>query len=62
MRVFSPTMNFNVGDIAKIPVKIQEDGIEVTRIAEIVERCVNDSRLDWDSYETSWDFKRHPLI
>lgn len=62
LRVFSPTMNFNVGDVAKIPVKIQEDGTEATRIAEIAERCVNDSRLDWDSYETSWDFKRHPLI
>lgn len=51
------TVNFEVGQIGSIPV-IAEN---VDMIEAKVNACVQLSREDWDSYETSWDFQRHPL-
>ena len=56
----SPTLNYNVGDIASIPV-LDCKGKEF-EIKNTTESCRNISKQDWDSFETSWDFKRHPLI
>ena len=35
---------------------------EKNRVAEIVEFCKRESKTDWDAFETSWDFKKHPLV
>ena len=56
----SPTMNFQSGDISKVPFILVE--IVVEKVVKLVENCIYTSRYDWDSYETSWDFKYHPLI
>lgn len=58
LSVFSETLNYNQGDIAKIPV-IFDKRTEVTNIAS---SSITLSRTDWDAFETSWDFKKHPLI
>lgn len=60
LEVLSPTLNFNVGDIAKVPIFIQL--FENQYVNEIVNKCIFISRNDWDSFETSWDFKKHPLL
>ena len=60
MSFLSPTLNFNVGDIACIPVMPYEG--RCSAILEAVDDLRTDSRQDWDSFETSWDFKKHPLI
>ena len=31
-------------------------------ICDISEKNIDIARNDWDSYETSWDFKRNPLV
>lgn len=54
----APTMNFSNGDLGKLPVIFSND----QPIEELSERCVSLSKTDWDSQETSWDFKRSPLI
>ena len=54
----SPTIDFKVGDIIQIPL-IYETSNDVERLSN---QNVCLSRADWDAYETSWDFKRHPLI
>ena len=54
----NPTLATNVGDILGIPF-LQECVNNVERIAE---KNIELSRSDWDSYETSWDFKRNPLV
>lgn len=59
LKIFSPTMNFNVGDIARVPVLFDINEQKVNKIAE---KCVALSRMDWDSFEISWDFQHHPLI
>ncbi len=38
------------------------NGQDTTLIEHLVKSCIELCVLDWDSFETSWDFKRHPLI
>ena len=56
----SPTLHNNTGDVLKIPV-IQCPEQEA-RIVTISDSNVNLSRNDWNAFETSWDFKKHPLV
>ena len=59
-RVLNPTMNMNPGDIARLPLpKIPQD---ISHAEDIIRENVQLCRDDWDSFETSYDFKRHPLI
>lgn len=57
LKILSPTLNYNAGDICNIPV-IYED----TKVSSLTDQCIAISKQDWDSFETSWDFKRHPLL
>ena len=60
MKFLSPTLDFNQGAMAKIPSIIEKKEVDcVTRISEEEE---NISKTDWDSFETSWDYKEHPLV
>ena len=59
LSVLSPTMNFEGGHISSLPVHIPS---VQTNYYKIVDSCINISKTDWNSYESSWDFKRHPLI
>ena len=54
----SPTLDFHEGPIGRIPVLSK---LEV-KVQDSVERMVNVSKSDWDSYETSWDFTQNPII
>lgn len=56
----SPTLNFEVGQIATYPIiKSPEYRDEVIKL---VDKNRELSKADWDSFETSWDFERHPLL
>lgn len=57
-KVFNPTINTVISDICSIPV-IVDNLNDVERISM---NCVEESKEDWDSFETSWNFKRHPLV
>lgn len=54
----NPTINSQSGEVAKFPVIIEWD----SRIDVVVDENVAIAKIDWDSYETSWDFKKHSLI
>lgn len=54
----SPTLNFQSGDIAKIPIIIEKDEIKKNNINEITKQNINIAKEEWDSRETSWDFKK----
>jgi len=60
LKVFSETFNYETGNIARLPIIF--DAKYVTRIHEIVDENILISTIDWDSFETSWDFIRHPII
>ena len=55
--LINPTLNQNVNDTLKLPYCGKNSSAE-----KIAHECVILSQTDWDSYETSWDFKRHPLV
>ena len=57
--MFNPTVNIQVGDIMNIPMSadIHDDNIEI-----LVDRNIKNVASDWNSFETSWDFKKHPLL
>ena len=57
---FSPTIHFEVGEISRIPIVFSE--ISLKRVDKITKDNIALSRDDWDAFETSWDFKRHPLV
>lgn len=57
----NPTMNMQVSDIASIPYIEARPSLE-NRVSEITVSLTRESQLDWDSLETSWDFKCHPLL
>ncbi|MCQ2353491.1 MAG: BREX-1 system adenine-specific DNA-methyltransferase PglX [Clostridia bacterium] len=60
IRTLSQTMNYEVGTIKSMPVIIDKD--RRTVIERLVDSCIAISKEDWDSFETSWDFKCHPLV
>lgn len=59
LSVLSPTLNYNVGDISNIPM-LNAENKELTY--ELVDTLRYDSKEDWDAFETSCDFKKHPLV
>jgi len=58
MKVMNPTLNFQVGNVASIPI-VENKNLLVDNIGS---QIIDLSREDWDSYETSWDFKNFPLL
>ncbi len=60
LQVISPTINYNENHIGSLPMIIKNDYQCI--IENIVSKNISISKADWDSYETSWDFKKHPLI
>ena len=60
IKLINPTLNFVPGAVSSVPVK--KDEKNKGKIIEIAEGNVQLSERDWDSFETSWDFKKHPLL
>ena len=56
--LLNPTINMSCGVLGNLP--YVETNVEA--VSDLVTDNVEESRKDWDSYETSWDFKRNPLV
>ncbi|MDU1604743.1 MAG: BREX-1 system adenine-specific DNA-methyltransferase PglX [Clostridium sp.] len=60
LKIFSSTLNFEVSMVEKVPVIMNKN------VKSLIEGKVNEniniSKKDWDSFETSWNFKIHPLL
>lgn len=56
----NPTLNFQVHDIMDLPLIVNKQQEET--VSKTVMSNIEMSKIDWDSFETSWDFQRHPLI
>ena len=57
LEVLAPTLTFNVGDLAKLPIAIKVN----PEIEEMAEENIAVAEKDWDAFEVSWHFKKHPL-
>lgn len=53
-----PTIHFEVGRVAELPIMIAKEG----NVQELVKDNLELSKSDWDSFEISWDFQNHPLL
>ena len=60
LKLIAPTINFQAGDISRLPIIIENDKKEI--IENLVKMCIDIASKEWDSFETSWDFKKHPLV
>lgn len=60
LKSLNPTVNFQTKNIKSIPVILDEK--KEKEITDLVKENIKLSKLDWDSYETSWDFDKSPLV
>lgn len=60
LTAYNPTINLLTTDICNLPFIVDESFLQTIDI--IVDDCIIKSKQEWDSFETSWDFKQHPLI
>ena len=58
--IVAPTLDYSEGSVLKAPYK--RNDASLNRVVRISGQSVSTSKSDWDSYETSWDFKRNPLV
>ena len=58
VKIMNPTLNTQIGNIASFPIKIFIN----PRIIERVQQNIYLSKTDWDAFETSWNFQRHPFL
>lgn len=58
MKVLSPSYEYKVGHVANVPLLCGDK----PRVKGFVSTSISLSKADWDSFETSWDFTRHPLV
>lgn len=58
LQVLNPTMSFTSGDISNLP--IEEKLLSLNQ--SIFQRAIDIVRLDWDSYERSWNYRTLPLL
>ena len=60
LKILSPTMNTQVGDVGKLPIIVSEK--YRGDIERYVSSSIDNSIEDWNSSEIAWDFKKNPLI
>ena len=58
LKVFNPSLSLQNGDMDNLPIINKRD----SEVTELVRLNIDASKIDWDSFETSWDFAKHPLI
>ena len=60
INLLNSTISLQIGDVAAIPVN--DDNEHKDLVIKLSNECVNICKQDWNDYDTSWDFKTHPLI
>ncbi len=53
-----PTLDYKCGDVKKLPYCHMDN----PRFIELGKECIEKSKEEYDSFETSWDFKQHPFV
>ena len=60
LKILNPTINTGSGTLNQVPIIIVEKYKE--KVDLLVKENISLSKTDWDSFETSWDFEKHPLV
>ena len=56
--ILNPTLNYQAGNIKSLPIIFSKE----KEVDALVDKNIILAKKDWDSFETSWDFKKNPLI
>ncbi|BCX74281.1 BREX-1 system adenine-specific DNA-methyltransferase PglX [Acinetobacter sp. Tol 5] len=56
LEAISPTLNYEKGQIEQLPIILEENA------ESIVNKLIENTKNNWDTYETSWDFTQNPII
>lgn len=59
LNILNPSISLQAGDFEKLPVLNSPDSNIIQKLSKA---CIQLSKLDWDAFETSWDFHHHPLL
>ena len=59
-RFVAPTLNLTAGNMNKLPIIANGEKEEI--VGQLVKSNIEFAKRDWDAYETSWNFKRNPLV
>ncbi len=59
MRVITPTIDYNPGPVSRGAIIYVKNHLNID---DFVQQNISLSKTDWDSFETSWDFAKHPLV
>ncbi|MFB6468676.1 BREX-1 system adenine-specific DNA-methyltransferase PglX [Cytobacillus sp. Hz8] len=62
MDLFNPTMSYQMKDVNSLPIVMVDDDDLFAEIEKLSIQCIDISKNDWDSYENSWDFCKHPFL
>jgi type II restriction/modification system DNA methylase subunit YeeA len=62
MQILNPTLNFQVGNVASLPLRLDRLADDLLSIDRLVEEAVAISRDDWNTCETAWQFQTNPLV
>ena len=60
LNMVNPTVNYQGGNVGQLPI-IKVD-MHANTVDKLTQCCIDNAKQDWNSYETSWDFKRNPLV
>lgn len=62
IKVINPTMNFNNENILSLPIEFPKSNSTKQQIDSLTQECIDISKEEWDSRETSWDFTKNELL
>lgn len=62
LNAINPSLNMPPGTVGILPIEEPDKITKLDIIESLVSQCVTISKKDWDSFEISWDFKKHPLL
>lgn len=62
LKIIAPTINFQVEDIQSLPIKFPKQESTKQTIDTLTQECIDISKEEWDSRETSWDFSKNELL
>ena len=62
LKIIAPTINFQGGNINSLPIIFPKQESTKQTIDSLTQECIDISKEDWDSRETSWDFSKNELL
>ncbi|WP_061995751.1 BREX-1 system adenine-specific DNA-methyltransferase PglX [Clostridium sp. ATCC 25772] len=62
LKILNPTINLQIADVVRLPLYNYENIYNNERFNNIILKMIDLSKQDWDSFESSWDFKKHILL